>query len=514
MIAIYAILEVMRLHFLTHWSYRQIADYLHVSHQSVSRYVRKFVDAGLTWPMLKGKSEHEVLALLEQQKKPRRSKKIHPDYALLAKSVDQGRKGSNKIKPHIIQHLAKHGDHAVSESSIYKGVREARKYLLMSMTQIFTPGRSMHIDYAGLTLTLKNGLMLYFFVAVWAYSKLVFFRATSNQTQSSWLTSIDAALQKYGVKPVFIVSDNATPLFSFHKDQRKITDGYDLFIRHHDVVADPIDRAKPKQNQPAEQAVKIFTEEVYPILLQLDCTSEDELNEQLDRIADQINKRHMPTRNASRLELFEQEEKTVCKPCNPHPFESAVSHRSVTIGKHYRFCHDGVFYSVPQECHWQKVHLEVYLKKIVVRLGNKVAWVHERQPKCGRHIMLSQHMPPQHKILLEENKQYFVDWGGDRDENLARMMKAQYLGLCDTDFYARRQCKRIKHLFEQYDKQGLGGDFVAACFICIEAGRANVTMLESVLKDDVVNNDELMASFEAFYAAKQIRNQGDAPHVH
>ena len=514
MIAICIIVEAIRLHFLTPWSYRQIADYLHISHQSVSRYIEKCIALGLTWPKLQDKSEREVFALLEEQKPKRSSQKIHPEYEQWAKEIGRGRKGYNKITPRINQHFATYGDRSVSKSSIYKGLRAARRRLSLSMTQIFIPGRALHIDYAGLTLTLKTGLVLYFFIAVWAYSKVVFFRASSNQKQSSWFTGIDAALQKYGVKPIFIVSDNATPLFSYHNNERKITDGYNHFIRHHDVVADPIDRASPQQNQPAEQTVKIFTEEVFPKLIQLDCTSEQDVNQHLEKIADEINRRPLTGRDESRITLFERNEKPACKPCNPNPFDPPVAHRSVTIDGHYRFNHDGVYYSVPEECHWQKVKLEIYRKKIVVRLGNRVAWVHERQPKGGNHVMLIQHMPPQHKILVEQNRQYFFNWALAKEEYVARMMEAQYEGLCDTDFYARRQCKKIKQLFEKYDKCGLGGDFVNACFVCVESGRANVTSLEHVLKDDVVNNEELMASFEAFYAAKQMRNQGGNDHVH
>ncbi|MDY6977809.1 MAG: DDE-type integrase/transposase/recombinase [Pseudomonadota bacterium] len=517
MIAIHSIIECIRLIYLTNWSYREIADYVGISHQSVARYIEKCSNLGVDWQDIKNKSPDEVLTLLGIQAAALRlSGKIHMDYEEAAKSISRGRKGSNKRSILIDQHMAKFGDKAVGHSACYKGIRAAMKKLELSIKQVFEPGRAMHIDFAGKILELKSGITLYFFIAVWAYSKFTVIRAYSNQKQSSWMKGINSAIQKSGITPIFVVSDNASPLVKIKDGHRSITDGYQQIIAHYDFVADFIPPGKPLYNQPAEQGVKIFTEEIYPKLAQLDLGTEEEANDALDMFMEEFNNRHLSGRKVSRFELLDSDEKPVARPCNSNEFEPDVVVKKVSIGKHYSFKVDGVFYSVPQECYWKKVTLEIHKQKIVVKLGNKLVWVHQRLPKDSEHVILPEHMPEKHRKLLAQNKQYFVSWAEGKDENLARMMIAQYedKGLSDTDFYARRQCLEIKRLFEEYDEEGLGGEFVTMCFICLESDRANITSLKKLLHGKVYENDDYLDAFDAFYAAKQAKLSGATNYVH
>jgi predicted DNA-binding protein YlxM (UPF0122 family) len=517
MISIELITEIVRLHSLTDWSFRQIAQYLHVSHQSVSRYVKRVLRLDITWQQLNDKSANEIYNLLKiDTDSTSSSKKIHLDYEEESRLLLSRRKGNNKASSIINQHLAKFGERSVGKSTLYKGLRDARKTLSLSMTQTFVPGRALHIDYAGVSLKLNNGLVLYFFVAVWAYSKRIFFRATSNQKQSSWFTCIDISIRENGVKPIFVVSDNASPLVKIKNGERTITDGYQQLINHHDFVADFIPPGRPNYNQPAEQGVKIFTEEVFPKLLQLALIGEEDTNEVLIGFANDINSRVLKGRDNSRQTEFDTEEKTVCQPCNANVFEPITSHRQVSIGKHYRFQHDGVYYSVPKECYYKKVSLEIHIKRIEVKLGKKLVYVHERKPKGSKHVILAEHMPDKHRVLVEQNKHYFVRWAMEKDECIARMISAQYdeKALCDTDFYARKQCLEIQKLYQRYELKGLSGEFVTTCFICVESGKANVTTLRAMLNDEVYENDELINAFEVFYASKQVCSEGVRHHVH
>lgn len=517
MIAIDVIIEIIRLFYLTGWTYREIAAYLNVSHQTVSRYLARCDELGITWRKIKNKSPDEVLKMLGVGSQSRRaSNKVHLDYDGIAKKLANRRKGDDKAKTYITEHTLKHGDKAVSPTTAYKGLRAAKKKLALSMTQIFEPGRALHIDFAGVTLELKNGLKFNFFVGVWAFSKLGFFRASTNQKQSSWFIGIDEFIRTYGVKPKFIVSDNATTLVKIKDGNRIITEGYQRLLRHHDIVADFIPAGQPLYNQPAEQWVKIFTEEVYPKLVQLDLANEDEINEVLQKMANEINHRPLSGRAESRLELFDKYEKPICEPSNQQQFEPLVTIRKVTIGKHYRFKHDGVYYSVPQECYWKQVTLEIHKHKIYVKLGNKTVWIHERKTKGSAHVILPDHMPYKHRVLIKQNKQFFVDWADKFDENLVAMVKAQYesKALSDTDFYARKQCREIQKLFDEYRAKGLGGEFVSMCFMCIESGRPHVTALKSLLADKVYENDDLIDAFDAFYVAKQANVSGGSVYVH
>lgn len=517
MIAIHSITECIRLKYLTDWSYNYIAENLGISHQSVSRYIKKGSDLGITWEHLKGKSPDEVKALLGIKAKASRvSGKIHMDYEEAAKTISRGRKGSNKRSILIDQHMAKFGDRAVGHSACYKGIRTAMKKLELSIKQVFEPGRAMHIDFIGKTLLLKSGITLHFFVAVWAYSKFTVYKAYTNQKQSSWMNGINSAIQKSGITPVFVVSDNASPLVKIKDGHRIITDGYQQIIAHYDFVADFIPPGKPLYNQPAEQGVKIFTEEIYPKLAQLDLATEEEANDALESLTEKLNSRLLSGRDVSRLELLNSDEKAIARPCNSNEFEPDVVVRKVSIGKHFSFKVDDVFYSVPKECYWKKVTLEIHKRKIVVKLGNKLVWVHQRQPKGSEHVILPEHMPENLRKLRKQSKHYFVKWAEGKDENLARMMIAQYedKGLSDTDFYARRQCLEIKRLFAEYDKKGLGGEFVSMCFICLESDRANITSLKKLLHGKVYENDDYLDAFDAFYAAKQAKLSGATNYVH
>ena len=55
---------LLKLKYLSPWSNRAIARHIEVSHQTVSRYFKSALTAGLTWPKVKSLDNDELITCL------------------------------------------------------------------------------------------------------------------------------------------------------------------------------------------------------------------------------------------------------------------------------------------------------------------------------------------------------------------------------------------------------------------------------------------------------------------
>jgi hypothetical protein len=527
MLSIGILYEMARLFFLTDWSYREIAVYIGASHQSVSRHIANLILLDIKWLQIQKMSHYEFSELLNKKKEEKKETegeanaitngKIHGPYERIARDKvrNKGRKGHPTIQQNFKEHLKQFGVDSVGESTFYNGVREAFHFIKCTMTQTYTPGRNLHADYAGKQLYIGRNKEMCFsaIVGVLPFSNFLFVKLTAYQKQEDWMGFIQETFVLIGGKPLFIITDNAAPLVAKAKPNLKLTDTYGDFCRHWDVVATPIPPASPNYNQPAEQGVKIFTTEIYPKLAAMELNTVEEATKELNKLVDEINARPLSGRKESRLELFEKYEKPALSPIKQKLFTFPIMRRQFTVDTHYRYRFDEIYYSVPWDLHGQKLNIEIYANKLVFKLKGKEIWIHERRREGSGHAMLLEHMPPNHKALLEQDKSYFLAWAKAQDETLVQLVEAQYKGLPDFDYYARENCIKIQKLLKKCCKSGKGGEFITACAMCIDVGRPNLKSINTLLHDDAVNNDEVMDAFEA-YMASRVNSKGVNNHVH
>jgi hypothetical protein len=517
MIKIDVWIELLRLWFLTQWSYRKLAEYLGISHQAVGRKIKVWKEKGITYRDVKDLSLNEATKILLTGRPPRCTRFTLPDYVKKAEQIKatKGKKGVPNIRFHYKAYVEEVGAaNAVAESTFYAGIKAASNTPKFSLTIEENPAERLYVDYAGLRLAIghkKNKFYVYFIVGVLGYSKKIFIRATTHQKQKDWLDFIQWIFFKIGGIVKFVITDNAKPLVVTPKPELKLTKGYEDFCKHHDVIAYPSPPAKPNYNYAAEIAVKIFNNEIYPYLKEMSFNSIEELNDCLDWLVSPINDRPLSGKNKSRNELFAIE-KPLLRERNPIPHVVPTGQRTVTVDKHYRVKVDQIYYSINHEWYGEKVQVYIYPDKINIKRNNGESFSHTRRKPGDSHAMLLEHMPPEHRALRSETKNHFLTWAKKEEPSLIPFVEAFYTNLHDDNRFAREQCHKLKRLFEKSVNDGVAEEFVIACLMCQASGELKIDSLESMIEVAKLDDDDIMESFIYCQQAQQ-GSQGDY-HAH
>lgn len=496
-------IELLRLWFLTQWSYRKLGEYLGISHQAVGRKINLWTQKGISYHDVKDLPLSDATKILLTGRPPHQSRFKLPNYEDVANLIasTKGRKGKPNIRFNYKAYVKEVGEaNAVAESTYYAGVKAALRKPKYALTIIEIPGDRLYVDFAGLRLPIgpkKDKNYAYFIVGVLGYSKKTFIRATTHLKQKDWLDFMQWVFIQIGGVVKFIITDNASPLVTTPKPNLKLTKGYDQFCKHHDVIAYPSPPASPNYNYAAEIAVKIFNNEIYPYLSEMSFNSTEELNDCLDWLVSAINERPISGKIESRDELF-YEEKSSLRERSPIDFIVPTGRRTITVDKHYRVKVDQIYYSIDHTLFGEKVQVYIYPEKVDIKHNGELSFSHARRTSGDAHAMLLEHMPPEHRVLRSENKAYFIAWAKSQDLSLIPFIESFYSHVSEGDFWAREQCNKFKILLENSVDEGFAGEFVEGCLMCQASNRLSISSLQSMIEVAKLDDDDIEASFACY----------------
>ncbi len=201
--------ELLRLHYQAKLSQRQIARSLKLSVGAVSKYLRRAEDAGLTWPLPEGHSEHALAAQLQPITTPKAASAAEPDFHALAKELT--RKGMTR-RLLWEEYAQAHPDNHYSYSHFTVRFRDWRQRQQLSMRQHHRAGEKLFVDYCGPTLPVINpdtGEVRHaqVFVSVLGASSYTYAEATWSQGLPDWIGAHVRAFEFYGGVPEVVVPD-------------------------------------------------------------------------------------------------------------------------------------------------------------------------------------------------------------------------------------------------------------------------------------------------------------------
>lgn len=126
------------------------------------------------------------------------------------------------------------------------------------------PGDQMQIDF-GEELVVINGIetIIHFIVCIMSYSRRIFVKAFSRETQAAWLNGIECAIRYYNGAPSTIVTDNSKCLVKNHyaiEEEFRFTEGFLFYCRHYDMHPIATGVARPRSKGKVERAVRYVKE--------------------------------------------------------------------------------------------------------------------------------------------------------------------------------------------------------------------------------------------------------------
>jgi transposase len=381
-------------------SVRAISERLQISKTSVSTYLLRAREAGLSvWPLPPGLDDDALLQRRLFHRRGRPPQDMHePDWSKIASELK--RKGVTLT----LLWQEYRGTHPEGYGYTWFCERFAAFEHRTNATfrNRHTAGAAMQTDYAGHTVPVINPVtgeieQAQIFVAVLPASLCTFAYASLSQKLPDWIEGQQRALSFFGGVTKAIVCDNlkagvVKPLWF----EPTINATFAAFAEHYDTTILPTRPKRPRDKAKVEGTVLIVERWILARLRNERFFSLADLNVRISQLLEDLNNRPMRRIGKSRRELFEEIERETLAPLPATAFEYA-EWKSAKVHPDYHVEVDKSFYSVPHRLIGRQV--DVRLTSRIVEIfhdHNRVA-SHRRTSQRAGHVTVNEHMPKTHQ---------------------------------------------------------------------------------------------------------------------
>ncbi len=416
--------EILRLHYESGLSNRQIADALRISKTSVFNIVGRFKESGMVWPVPEDLSDTELEARIYRKESSKKKTVILPDFEYIEEEL---------ARPHMTLELlwneyTQDNPEGLSRSSFYRHYRKYRKSRSISMKVIHKGGDKVFVDYSG------DGLRYYnretskwveteFFVGSWGASSYSYAECSESQNGQDWVRSHIRALEYFRCAPNAFVPDNlksGVTKASFYEPE--INALYEKFAEHYSTAILPARVRKPKDKSVVESNILHLQRFIFGRLRNCTFFRLADLNQAVWEVLKLYNDRPMQQYKKSRKERFELLDKPYAKSLPSESFQFTQVKYDVRVAPNYHIEFDKHYYSVPHEIARECVDvyqinniLEIYHK------GNHMCR-HKKGLPDYRYTTKEEHMPQNHKFVKGWSPAWFIAQANKTGPALAELV--------------------------------------------------------------------------------------------
>jgi len=390
--------EVLRLRYDRRATVHDIASACVLSTSTVHEYLYRSEAAQLTWPLPDEISDED----LERRLFPARLRKGEqerplPDFAKIRAELT--RKGMTLLllwKEYRREHPDGYGYSRLAE--FYK---EWEKNADPRMLQHHQAGEKLFVDFAGLKAKVADpgtGEVREFpvFVSAMGSSQMVFARACAGEDRRSWLEAHVLAFEFYGALPMVLVPDNLkSGVTKPDYYDPVLNQEYAELARFYELTVLPARVRRPRDKAKVENAVQQVERWVLMPLRERVFFDLSELNEAIAQLVGELNDRLMKGPNASRAELFAQEDLPAMRPL-PSERYAYAERRTAKIAPDYHIEIEGHKYSVPYRFIGKKVDVRIAFQTVEVFDGTTKIASHPRSSSRRGFTTEASHMPEKH----------------------------------------------------------------------------------------------------------------------
>lgn len=476
------ITEVLRLKRTCGLSNRAIARSCRMSHSTVSEYLVRAEQEGLTWPLPKNLDEDGLYRLLFPEKamavdQPARSQ---PDWEEVRKEL---KKRSVTLKL-LWEEYREDQPAGYGYSQFCDLYRRYVQKLDPPMRQNHKAGEKLFVDYTGDTVPIINPesgevWQAQIFVAVQGASSYTYAEAQASQELPNWIGGHVRAMAFFGGTNQIIVPDNLkqgvkSPCW-YDPD---LNQTYLEMAQYYGVAVIPARVRKPRDKAKVEVGVQVVERWILARLRKRTFFSLAELNRAIRKLLDDLNQRTMQHLEKSRYELFEELDRPALRPLPERPYEYATWKAArVNIDYHVEF--EKHFYSVPYTLIHEEVRIRATerLLEIFHKSQREPVAIHPRNPTPGRYTTQTVHMPSKHQKAGEWNAERLIRWAGENGPHTAQLIQA-ILSSRQHPEQAFRSCLGILRLSGQYAQ----AQMESACQLAKEAKMLNYRAVKTLLE--------------------------------
>lgn len=398
--------ELLRLHHSCGASQNRISKALGCARSTVSEYLKRSQEAGLSWPLPSELDEEQLEKLLFPM--PPDTVRPQPDCNYIHQELKK--KGVTlELLWQEYKELHPDGYQSTQFCEIY---RQWRKSIDLVMRQDHKAGHKVFSDFAGTTLPIVNPntgevSFAHLFVCALGASSYTFAHLFWNETSESWCNGHALAFTYFQGCPEIVVPDNPKPVVSkacpYEPD---INPSFAQMAAHFNVIVIPARVRKPKDKAVVESAVGVATRWILAALRHRTFFSLAEANAAVRELLTKLNQRPFKKLPGSRLSRFQEVDKPALKalPLNPYEFVQ-IKKASVHVAD-YHVEFEKCWYSVPFHYRGREVEVRASNHTVEIFLRGKRIACHARHVIAGKRTTLQEHRP--------KNHQEYGDWSPER----------------------------------------------------------------------------------------------------
>jgi len=458
--------EVIRLHHEAELSNRAIARVCNVSNSTVGEYLARAEQAGLGWPLPEELSEDELYRQLFPEKgAASESTRPLPDCEEIHRELS---KRGVTLTLLWQEYREKHPDgYGYTQFRVYYQRWNKSKTNTMRIPR--KAGEEMEVDYAGMTVPITNPetgeiSQAQVFVATLPASNYMYAEVQVSQELAHWLGGHVRALTFFGGVPKTICPDNLkSGVKTPHRYEPELNPSYQELAEHYRVAVLPARVRKPRDKGHVENSVQNVERWVLAPLRKRTFFSVGEANRAIAPLLQELNEREMAHLGKSRRELFEELDQPALNPLPERPYEFATwKNAKVNIDYHVAF--EGHYYSVPHHLVRQEVRIRATESMLSIFHHGVQVSVHPRSRVQGRFSTRPEHMPANHRFVLNANG----DWFQREAQKIGPHTAVYITALLKSRRYpqhAYRTCLGILNLARQHPHPRLE----TACQVLLEA---------------------------------------------
>src|SRR5436190_6949567 len=256
--------EVFRQHFELKRSYRDVARSLNISISTVSEYLARAKNAGISWPLPNEMTEQELYKKLFVPVNDTKVEKPKPDWEMIHRELHK--KGMTLRL--LWREYRDHHPHGLGYSMFCNYYRRYACMMTPVMREVHKAGEKTFVDYAGMKMPWLDPMTgeiheAEIFVGCLGASQFIYTEATATQQLPDWIQSHIHMFEYFGGVSEIIVPDNLkSGVTHAHRYDPDINTNYQRLGEHYGIAIVPARAAEPKDKAKVESAVSIVERQI------------------------------------------------------------------------------------------------------------------------------------------------------------------------------------------------------------------------------------------------------------
>lgn len=499
--------EVLRLHFESGRSIRQINASTKTSVGAIQKLLKQAHQLKLTWPLPEHLDDAQLVLLFYPKANTSGSKRlIIPEWAKIHQELK--RKSMTKLLLWE-EYCEANPTRCYSYSQFCDLYAKWRKKQKRSLRQQHKAGEKVFVDYAGITIPIvdpRTGEILIdaqMFVGVLGASNLTYAEATRSQKLSDWLHSHARMFEYFGGVTEIVVPDNLrSGVSQACRYDPQTNPSYQQLASHYGVAVMPARPYKPKDKAKAEVGVQIVERWIMMRLRHHTFFSLSELNQCIRALLEELNRKPFKQMPGNRREAFESLDRPALKPLPVQPYRFIeIKNVKVNIDYHVQF--NKHHYSVPHQYVGEK--LELHAGETLIQIYFKGTLITAHPAKTGYGMTTNPaHMPKEHSRLHKWTPKRILRWAHHIGVDTEQWVQWQ-LDSKDHPEQAFKLCLGLLNLSNLYPSTRVN----AACKIANKEGLNRLKQIKSILKS---NRDQLPEQLDLIVELPQDHENIRGPH--